>query len=60
MSAGQPSAVPADGLTQQPGQLRHLRVLARLAVRVERRLPGAGGQLPDRDPHPLVEVDPTE
>ncbi|WP_153043547.1 hypothetical protein, partial [Mycobacterium ostraviense] len=56
MSAGQP--VAADALAQQPGQLGHLRVVAGLAGRIQRRLPPGGGHLPDRDPGPLVEVEP--
>jgi len=57
---GRPAVEPVavGTLAQQPGQLGHLRVIAGLAGRIQRRLPPGGGHLPDRDPGPLVEAEP--
>jgi hypothetical protein len=57
---GRPAVEPVavGALAQQPGQLGQLRVVAGLAGRIQRRLPSSGGHLPDRDPGPLVEVEP--
>ena len=51
-------AVTAGALTQQPGQLGDLRVLAGPARGVQRRGPPVGRHLPDCGAHAFVEAEP--